>query len=168
MSNEEITEVTLVERPRKRGAIWRNIIALGLLLLFIQSALYFKKQSIQKIPLPEEIEKHIVMEDIETDKPYVESNTVEIPAVEEKPLEVEVVTEATRTPPPKKASTKPIVKKSLVQAEPDPYTNGGTQDLDHSAIREDYKKGNVLRTPVGKKPSSSTSASPTEFIPYEN
>lgn len=164
MSNEEITEVTLVERPRKRGAFWRNIFALGLLLLFIQSALYFKKQSMQKIPLPEEIEKHIVMEDIENDKPYVEANTVEIPAaetvkpIEEKPLEVEIVTEA-----------KPVVvKKPLVQAEPDPYTAGGLQDLDHSAIREDYKKGNVLRTPVGKKSSPSTSATPTEFIPYEN
>lgn len=152
MSNEEITEVTLVERPRKRRfAIWRNIFALGFILLFIQSALYFKKQSMQKIPLPEEIEKHIVMEDIETDKPLVESNTVAIPAVEAKveakPVEVKVVA------------------KPLVQAEPDPYTDGGTQDLDHSAYREEYKKGNVLRIPAQKKSSSS---SPTEFIPYEN
>ena len=195
---EEITEITVVEgRPKKRSSFWANFFVLSALVAII---LWAQQWAVQKapqtvpagtVPAEEEIDKHIVLEDLENEKPLPEEkeetqdNGLRLPAGQAGTTDYGQKTKNSipkaESPPPQKsqrASRKPKAVKKIksVSVEPDPYTDGGVQDLDRPENWQNYFPGRPKEGYVKEKvPTTSTEATATpvvpqkkeEFIPFE-
>lgn len=177
---EEITETTVLnERPKKGASFWANFVVLSALVAMI---LWAQQWAVQKAPQPvpaveEEIDKHIVLEDLETQKPLAEPEQVVGPKAEERTENREQKTENREL---KTESRKPRVEnrkqrtenrkrktvkkaKAPVVMETDPYTDGGVLDLDRLENR---------KIDLPKKEATATPPLPQEkergqFIPFE-
>lgn len=160
MSNEEITEITLVVKPKRPPSFWANLSILVLLFAALvtteQISEKMKKKALEQM---QEAENHIVLEDHEGDKAMAtpEPEALQMPQPTPQP-----------EPPKKKSKTKKISRKKSVKPKitsaslpPDPYTGGGELDLDSEASRQTYKDGNVILVP------KEATAGRDEFIPFE-
>ncbi|MBI4124859.1 MAG: hypothetical protein HY609_04020 [Deltaproteobacteria bacterium] len=188
---DEITDATVVQRQkRRRPSFWVNM---GTLVVLAAVILFAQKLSREWITptLPEEAaENGIVLEDLETDKPFIEAETVEVPHAPESEIKEEVEKILETTPPPRPApapkptsakQARPSVKKPVKKISPyakDPYTDGGPMDLDRRENWDRYfldrpKDGFVKwKVPAGPQRREATAAPllPTErdrFIPFE-
>lgn len=182
---EEITETTLVEkRPSPPPSFWMNFIALAILFGMIVTAhqLSLRYENTQ-LP-PESPETQIIMEDLESEKPIAESNAVTIPSTdgpEAKPTEPapRIAPKPIVQPVSLPKTQKRIVKKKPKTApkpytEPDPFTSGGSEDLDNKLSQMEYRKGNIVRIPTVKKNREAAADKPLpetdaeeKFIPFE-
>lgn len=168
--DDEITEATvIVKQKKRRPSFWINLATLTLLAAIILFAQKMSQQWIHPSLPEEEMEKEIVLEDLETEKPLIESESVEVPSVVVEP-------ETLPKPAPKKAVVKPVKKISPYTK--DPYTDGGTLDLDRrenwdkffpNRPKEGFAKKRVP-VEVEKQEATATPLLPTErdqFIPFE-
>ncbi|MDO8494303.1 MAG: hypothetical protein Q7S68_03095 [Deltaproteobacteria bacterium] len=163
---------------KKPPSIWLNIFVLvGLCAAIIVSKEYSKRVLSGTLPA-EEFENQIVLENLDEEAPLAESEPLQVPTVEK--------TAEKQTPPVEK---KPAVKKPAVEqakpatptqattvAQKDPYTDGGTRDLDRLENRPNYfpnEKLEVSVTRTQKSLATATKVLPTSttlrdrFIPFE-
>lgn len=160
---DEITEVTLIEGQKRHSpSFWANWVTLALLVAIVLGAQkWVERWSDQSLPA-EAMDKEIVLEDLETEEPLVESESVPVPSVKEKQ----------RTEDRK-------LKAESVYTKPDPYTSGGTQDLDRPENWPIFfpgrpKEGVIKEKVPAKKSSKEATATPLlpnerdQFIPFES
>lgn len=179
MSNEEITEVTIVEKKRRRApSIFMNTLVLLGLCALIQGSMELSERWVQKAPSPKPVEKQIVLENLDNDKPLVAASNVAIPkevakkvVPKRKVAKKKVVRKKRRAKKARPVSRKPKVKKLKPYAKPDDYTSGGELDLDGQTVREKYREGNVIRVPADEASAGPVHPDESErdqFIPFEN
>lgn len=154
-------EITLTEGASRRGpSIWLNFMAVVGILFFVAFAQRVSEQKGTETLPPEPADRGIILEDLSSDKPFVESETAVMPEAGEKTPEPETVV----------TQPAPVIKKKPSQStapapikEPDRYTDGGPQDLDRAEMRDAYRKKNVVRVPV----KEAQALPPEVFIPFE-
>jgi len=132
------------------------------------------KPKLAAVPKEAESERHIVMEDLESEQPMAESAPVIMPiqktedriprTEDQKPVKKKRVKVAKKVKPKKE-------KISSVYAQPDPYTDGGPQELDRQENRDKYGLPTATKTTQKVKTVTATPPLPMDerdqFIPFE-
>lgn len=162
---EEVTEKTVIAKPKRGPSFWYNTIALVAVFGVIFAAHRVVTRWI--FPSQEEPLSDIVLEDLENQKPLAESQPVTVIEVKETPPPPPIVEEKKVAPKPKVVRKKKVAKKKqqpwVSPYANDPYTDGGPGDIDRPENKPTY-------FPEGAKEAT---AEPLklrerdEFIPFE-
>jgi len=162
MAEEKITDTKKVKNGGKTSpSFWFNILVLVVLFGLIVGAQHMAKQWAENAPPPiEDMDRQIVLEDLESDAPLAESEMIQVDQEIEDILESE----------PK--------KKAVFAIKKNPYTDGGALDLDNPKNRELYFPGSPkeslirIREPrevrLEATASSLFSNTRDQFIPFES
>ena len=170
---EEMTEITIVNpRQARPPSMWMNLFSLIVLFGVILGMRYLSTRWTVQTPPPESQENQIVLEDLENEKPIVESAAIEMPqenrTTDQKPKNRK---QKLRIAKQKPHGTQHAARSTSPYTQPDPYTNGSPQDLD--LPENQPTKGGLQK--VRTTQSQATATKPAShlderdlFIPFES
>ncbi|MDZ4225164.1 MAG: hypothetical protein U1D33_04580 [bacterium] len=191
MTEKDQQTITLINpksQPKSPSLLGNMLILLALFGLIWGSERWTKSwgakpaATVPSAAVPEEIEEikdQIVMEDLENEKPIAESATVVMEKTEDRRQKTEDQGPGTMDKGPKKKVAKKLNKQRKTQNaeratkynQPDPYTNGGPQDLDRLENRGKYGLPTKAKTTQKIKTVTATPPLPLDerdqFIPFE-